>query len=103
MNLEDALGRMQDDLARLRYDLVRGREGSEDFRDCRTNMDVHRRVLELKGEAAFARSVEEISRQQFPGLPGRDAWVAQVVLAVQAQDGDRLDALYRQATLGRIF
>jgi len=50
MGWDDVLGRQQDNLATLRYELAKLCEGSEDYRECRTVFDVCRKTLELYGE-----------------------------------------------------
>ena len=56
---DDLQGQQQDDLAQLRYELAKTIENAPDFQDCKTAMDIYRRLLELGREVSLREELAE--------------------------------------------
>lgn len=91
---DDVLGAQQDWLARLRYEMVKAVEGSAEFKDCKTVLDVFRRLLELEGEEVFRQRRAEYLAQSYPRLGDPDGWTSAFLAGVKAGDENGIHELF---------
>ncbi len=101
-DMDDILGGQQDELARLRYEMVKACEGREDFKHCRTVFDVYRRMYELHGEEAVKANMEQTLRQQNPSFGDAAIWATRILEQVVKGDKTKFERIYEQALLAAI-
>ena len=102
-DMDDLLGGQQDELAKLRYEMVKACEGNEDFKHCRTVLDVYRRMYELHGEEAMKPNLEQTLRQFNPSFGDAAIWATRILEQVRKGNEAQFERVYDQAVSAAIL
>src|SRR5262245_36395 len=93
MDIDDILGHQQDEIAKGRYTLAKGMEGSKDFQGCRTPFDFLCRHYDLIGDGAVTTFLANFARSLNAPTLNTSSWVTPLLNAVKAKDAKAFDRI----------